>query len=52
MVNTLKNNKCFIQIELWDENQDRMQALFDDMGYSAIKQIDADFYFTNMDIEI
>jgi FkbM family methyltransferase len=47
LVNILKNNKCFIQIEILNENL-ALYNFFTNLGYKKIHHINTDYYFTNM----
>ena len=45
--NTLKNNKCLIQIEIWNENYDSVHNYFKSLNYKEINVIDGDTFFLN-----
>jgi len=47
MKETLKNNICVVQIESFDEILVELQKKMSDLGYSKIKTIDYDHYFSN-----
>lgn len=45
--NFLKGNKCFIQIEAWDENYNQVKLIIESLGYKEINKIEKDCYFVN-----
>jgi len=45
--NFFKNNKCFIQIEAWDENYNEVKSIIEQLGYKEINKIEKDCYFVN-----
>ncbi len=46
--NILSNNKCFLQIEILDDDTKRVSALLPE-GYKSIHNIGHDWYFTNLE---
>ena len=45
--NTLINNYCVLQIEIWKKNYDEVHQFFKLSGYKMINLIDGDTYFSN-----
>ncbi len=50
MTKTLKDKKCYIQIELLDGEKSKIIDQLKSLNYSLITSINNDFYFTNMDV--
>ncbi|MCF8496398.1 MAG: FkbM family methyltransferase [Alphaproteobacteria bacterium] len=48
MEQSLRSNKCLIQVEILEDKKDVSEHL-SDFGYKKIHRIGRDFYFTNMD---
>jgi hypothetical protein len=48
MERTLRENRCYLQVELYSERFDELKALFEDLGYRYLKTAYIDHYFTNM----
>lgn len=44
----LKNNDCWLQIELFPENSERVIVYLRDLGYGCKHSIDCDYYFTRL----
>jgi len=42
----LANNKCILQIELWEKNRAQIESWLDKRGYTAFHNIHHDIYFT------
>lgn len=47
MQEILKNNKCVMQVECWDENQEEFNRFVKELGLHAIHKIHWDHYLTN-----
>jgi FkbM family methyltransferase len=45
---TLKDNACYLQIELYSDRLEELMALFDRLGYRFLHTVEIDHYFTNM----
>ena len=45
--NNLINNSCFLQIEIWEKNNDEVHRFLNSLGYRMIDLIDGDTYFSN-----
>ena len=45
--NTLNNNLCILQIEIWEKNNDEVYKFLKSLNYKMICLIDGDTYFTN-----
>ena len=45
--NTLVNNWCILQIEIWPKNNDEVHKFLKSLGYKMINSIDGDTYFSN-----
>jgi len=45
MTNTLKNNNCILQIELWEQHHEAVKQQLANLDYGVFHQIDHDFYF-------
>ncbi len=48
MEKTLKNNACFIQMEILSAEDSALESRLETMGYARVKSIGADVYFTNI----
>lgn len=52
MERTLRENRCYLQVELYSDRLEELKALFAGLGYRYLKTAYIDHYFTNMpDIE-
>ncbi|HYI27855.1 MAG TPA: FkbM family methyltransferase [Bradyrhizobium sp.] len=52
MERTLRDNRCYLQVELYSDRIEELKALFAGLGYRYLKTADIDHYFTNIpDIE-
>jgi FkbM family methyltransferase len=47
MRNLLANNRMFLQIEVFDENQTEFEAFAKEIGLNFVKRIDIDNFYTN-----
>ncbi len=52
MADTLRNNRCLIQMEILEEDNNPVLPLLAEAGYTSIKQIAKDHYFTNMELAL
>lgn len=52
MARTLKDNRCLIQMEILEEENNPVLPLLEQAGYTSIKQIAKDHYFTNMELAL
>ena len=43
----LINNLCYLQIEIWDHNNDSVFSLLNSLNYNFIETIEGDTYFSN-----
>tara|TARA_Y200000002_G_scaffold176030_1_gene145137 strand:+ start:1672 stop:2355 length:684 start_codon:yes stop_codon:yes gene_type:complete len=50
LIELLKNNHCYLQVEIWDKNKDIVYQLLDKLNYKKIGFIDGDTYFSNIKI--
>lgn len=48
MERTLRDNQCYLQVELYSDRFDDLKALFEGMGYRYLKTSYIDHYFTNI----
>ena len=48
MERTLRDNTCYLQVELYSDRFDELKALFERMGYRYLKTSYIDHYFTNI----
>ena len=48
MERTLRNNACYLQVELYSDRFDDLKALFTELGYRYLKTAYIDHYFTNI----
>ena len=48
MARTLRQNACYLQVELYSERFDELKALFEGLGYRYLKTAYIDHYFTNI----
>lgn len=48
MERTLRDNACYLQVELYSDRLDELKALFQRLGYRYLKTVYIDHYFTNM----
>jgi FkbM family methyltransferase len=48
MERTLKDNACYLQVELYSDRLEELMALFDRYGYRFLHTVEIDHYFTNM----
>jgi FkbM family methyltransferase len=48
MERTLRDNQCYLQVELYSDRIDELKALFDRLGYRYLKTNYIDHYFTNI----
>jgi FkbM family methyltransferase len=46
--NTLLNNRCILQIEIWEKNIDEVHRFLKSLYYNMINSIDGDTYFSNI----
>ena len=44
---TLLNNRCILQIEIWQKNYDKVHNFLKSLSYKMINSIDGDTYFSN-----
>jgi FkbM family methyltransferase len=52
MERTLRENRCYLQVELYSDRLDELKAMFAGFGYRYLKTAYIDHYFTNIpDIE-
>ncbi len=52
MERTLRENACYLQVELYSDRIEELKALFAGLGYRFLRTCDIDHYFTNMpDVE-
>jgi FkbM family methyltransferase len=49
MERTLRENECYLQIELYSPHIERLKEMLTDFGYRYLDTWDIDHYFTNMD---
>jgi FkbM family methyltransferase len=48
MERTLRDNRCYLQVELYSDRFDELKALFEGLGYRYLKTAYIDHYFTNI----
>jgi FkbM family methyltransferase len=48
MERTLRENECYLQVELYSDRIEELKALFAGLGYRFLHTHDIDHYFTNM----
>jgi FkbM family methyltransferase len=48
MERTLRDNRCYLQVELYSDRIEELKALFAALGYRFLYTSDIDHYFTNM----
>ncbi len=48
MERTLRDNMCYLQVELFSERLEELQALFQRLGYRFLGTYEFDHYFTNI----
>ena len=48
MERTLRDNACYLQVELYSDRFDDLKALFERLGYRYLKTCYIDHYFTNI----
>src|SRR5262245_33878699 len=48
MERTLRDNRCYLQVELYSDRLEELKALFEKLGYRYLKTSYIDHYFTNM----
>jgi FkbM family methyltransferase len=48
MERTLRENACYLQVELYSDRLDELKALFAGLGYRYLKTSHIDHYFTNI----
>ncbi len=48
MERTLRDNRCYLQVELYSDRLDDLKALFERLGYRYLKTNYIDHYFTNI----
>lgn len=48
MERTLRDNACYLQVELYSDRFDELKALFAGLGYRYLKTVYIDHYFTNI----
>ena len=48
MERTLRDNRCYLQVELYSERIDDLKTLFQGLGYRYLKTSYIDHYFTNI----
>ncbi|HWV40656.1 FkbM family methyltransferase [Pseudorhodoplanes sp.] len=48
MERTLRDNRCYLQVELYSDRFDDLKALFSKLGYRYLKTSYIDHYFTNI----
>ena len=46
----LSNNRCFLQVEVFPENEQQVTAYLKSLGFAIECQIDRDFYFNRPDV--
>ena len=46
--NTLVNNRCILQIEIWEKNNNEVHRFLKSLCYNKINLIDGDTYFSNI----
>lgn len=51
MKNLLRNNRCFMQIECFDNNLPAVKPKLEMLGYKLVHEIGFDRYFTNWDVD-
>ena len=48
MERTLRDNRCYLQVELYSERFEELKALFERLGYRFLRTTYIDHYFTNI----
>ena len=48
MQRTLRDNSCYLQVELYSDRIEELKALFAGLGYRYLKTAYIDHFFTNM----
>lgn len=48
MQRTLRDNRCYLQVELYSDRFDELKALFAELGYRYLRTNYIDHYFTNI----
>jgi FkbM family methyltransferase len=48
MERTLRDNRCYLQVELYSDRFEELKALFERLGYRYLKTAYIDHYFTNI----
>ncbi|MGD9923502.1 MAG: FkbM family methyltransferase, partial [Pseudorhodoplanes sp.] len=48
MERTLRDNRCYLQVELYSDRFDDLKSLFERLGYRYLKTNYIDHYFTNL----
>ena len=48
MERTLRDNRCYLQVELYSDRFEDLKALFERLGYRYLKTNYIDHYFTNI----
>lgn len=48
MERTLRDNSCYLQVELYSAHLEKLKATFASLGYRFLDTYDIDHYFTNM----
>jgi hypothetical protein len=48
MERTLRDNRCYLQVELYSDRFEELKALFARLGYRYLKTNYIDHYFTNI----
>lgn len=49
MERTLRENECYLQVELYSPHLDKLKSVFAGLGYRFLDTYDIDHYFTNID---
>jgi hypothetical protein len=47
MEKLLKDNRCFLQIEIWEDNYQELNQYLIDTGYKFTKKIIGEYYYQN-----
>ena len=47
MEKLLKDNRCFLQIEIWEDNYQELNQYLIDSGYKFTKKIIGEYYYQN-----
>jgi hypothetical protein len=48
MERTLRDNRCYLQVELYSERIEELKAVFSRLGYRFAGTFEIDHYFTNI----